>query len=87
MRIHNVTYQVIYVTMQLLAKNGEPMVIVSIRRLKPIVSGSGDINFVEPYRLGNRNIWIFVGDLLLSDFEMELTNAWTQLLAGMERGF
>lgn len=33
MRIHNVTYQVIYVTMQLLAKNGEPMVIVSIRRL------------------------------------------------------
>lgn len=57
------------------------------KAVEPIVSGSGDINFVEPYKLGNRNIWIFVGDLLLSDFEMELTNAWTQLLAGMERGF
>lgn len=57
------------------------------KAVEPIVSGSGDINFVEPYKLSNRNIWIFVGDLLLSDFEMELTNAWTQLLAGMERGF
>lgn len=57
------------------------------KAVEPIVSGSGDISFVEPYKLKDRNIWIFVGDLLLSDFEMELTNAWTQLLAGMERGF
>ena len=50
------------------------------KAVEPIVSGSGDISFVAPYKLKNRNIWIFVGDLLLSDFEMELTNAWTQLL-------
>lgn len=57
------------------------------KAVEPIVLGSGDINFVEPYRVPGRNIWVFVGDLLLSDFEMELTSAWTQLLAGMERGF
>lgn len=57
------------------------------KAVEPIVSGSGDVEFVEPYRIEGRNIWIFIGDLLLSDFEMELTNAWTQLLAGMERGF
>ena len=64
-------------------KNGNSI----YKAVEPIVSGSGDISYVEPYRLPNRNIWVFVGDLLLSDFEMELTNAWTQLLAGMERGF
>ncbi len=57
------------------------------KAVEPIVSGSGDVKFVDPYRIPNRNIWILIGDLLLSDFENELTNAWTQLLAGMERGF
>ena len=57
------------------------------KAVEPIVLGSGDIKPVRPYKIENRNIWIFVGDLLLSDFETELTNAWTQLLAGQERGF
>lgn len=57
------------------------------KAVEPIVLGSGDIKPVKPHKIENRNIWIFVGDLLLSDFETELTNAWTQLLAGQERGF
>ena len=57
------------------------------KAVEPIVIGSGDIKTIEPYKIHDRNIWIMVGDLLLSDFESELTNAWTQLLAGQERGF
>ena len=45
------------------------------KAVEPIVSGSGDVKFVDPYRIPNRNIWILIGDLLLSDFENELTNA------------
>jgi cellulose biosynthesis protein BcsQ len=55
--------------------------------VSPIVSGAGDYQTVEPYKVPNRNIWIFMGDLLLSDFDGELSNAWTQILAGQERGF
>ena len=45
------------------------------------------MKMIKPYKIEKRNIWVIVGDLFLSDFEPELTNAWTQLLAGMERGF
>ena len=57
------------------------------KAIEPIVTGAGDVRFVEPYKVENRNIWIFIGDLLLSDFDGELSNAWTQILAGQERGF
>lgn len=57
------------------------------KAVEPIVAGSGDVKFVQPHKIPNRNIWVLIGDLLLSDFETELTNGWTQLLAGMERGF
>ena len=55
--------------------------------IAPIVTDAGDVKIVEPYRVPNRNIWVFIGDLLLSDFEGELSNAWTQILAAQERGF
>lgn len=55
--------------------------------VEPIVTGAGDMMTVEPYQIPDRNIWVFVGDLLLSDFDGELSNAWTQVLAGQERGF
>ena len=42
---------------------------------------------VKPYKVPDRNIWVFIGDLLLSDFDSELSNAWIQVLAGQERGF
>jgi chromosome partitioning protein len=57
------------------------------RAVEPIVTGAGDVATVTPHRVPGRNIWVFLGDLLLSDFEGELSNAWTQILAGQERGF
>lgn len=57
------------------------------KAVAPIITGAGDVQMVEPYKVPNRNIWVFVGDLLLSDFEGELSSAWTQILAGQERGF
>ncbi|MEG0889922.1 MAG: AAA family ATPase, partial [Bacteroides sp.] len=57
------------------------------KAIEPIVTGAGDVKIVEPYKVPDRNIWVFIGDLLLSDFEGELSNAWTQILAAQERGF
>lgn len=57
------------------------------KAVEPIIIGSGDVKFIVPYKVPDRNIWIFIGDLLFADFESELTTAWTQLLAGQERGF
>ena len=57
------------------------------RAVEPIVTGAGDMQIVEPYKVPDRNIWVFIGDLLLSDFDGELSIAWTQVLAGQERGF
>lgn len=54
--------------------------------IKPIISGSGDIIHVQPYQISNRNIWIYPGDILLSEFEGLLSESWTQVLAGQERG-
>lgn len=53
----------------------------------PIISGAGDFNNISPYKIADKNIWIFIGDLMLSDFESELSAAWTQVLAAQERGF
>lgn len=55
--------------------------------MQPIVTGAGDMQTVKPYKVPDRNIWVFIGDLLLSDFDSELSNAWIQVLAGQERGF
>lgn len=57
------------------------------KAIEPIVTGAGDVRTVAPYKVPDRNIWVFIGDLLLSDFEGELSNAWTQILAAQERGF
>jgi cellulose biosynthesis protein BcsQ len=57
------------------------------KAVAPIVSGAGDFQVITPHKVPNRNIWVFMGDLLLSDFESELSAAWTQILAGQERGF
>ncbi|WP_294239603.1 ParA family protein [uncultured Chryseobacterium sp.] len=57
------------------------------KAIAPIVTGAGDMQTINPYKVPNRNIWAFIGDLLLSDFDGELSNAWTQVLAGQERGF
>jgi chromosome partitioning protein len=55
--------------------------------IKPIITGSGDVEYIEPYKVPKRNIWIYPGDLLLSEFDSILSEAWTQVLARQERGF
>jgi cellulose biosynthesis protein BcsQ len=57
------------------------------KAVEPIITGAGAMKQIDPYKLPDKNIWIYIGDLMLSDFESELTNAWTQILAGQERGF
>jgi cellulose biosynthesis protein BcsQ len=53
----------------------------------PLVTGSGDIQSVQPYQVPGRNIWVLIGDLLLTDFESMLGSSWTEVLAAQERGF
>ncbi|EGM68694.1 ParA family protein [Shewanella sp. HN-41] len=55
--------------------------------VEPIISGSGDVKFFSPHKLENRDVWLYAGDLLLSDYEGLLSEAWTQVLAGQERGY
>ncbi|PLK43034.1 ParA family protein [Emticicia sp. TH156] len=57
------------------------------KAVEPIISGAGDFKTIPPHKVSNRNIWVFMGDLLLTDFDGELSSAWTQILAGQERGF
>jgi len=57
------------------------------KAVEPIVKGSGVVQEVIPHKIPDRNLWVFIGDLLLSDFESELSTSWTQILAGQERGF
>lgn len=55
--------------------------------VEPIISGSGDVHHFPPKKIDNRNVWLYAGDLLLSDYEGLLSEAWTQVLAGQERGY
>lgn len=55
--------------------------------VEPIIKGAGDFHYFEPEKLDNKNIWLYAGDLLLSDYEGVLAESWTQILAGQERGF
>ncbi|QBG57085.1 chromosome partitioning protein [Bacillus amyloliquefaciens] len=55
--------------------------------VKPIVNGFGDVNYIQPHKIEGRNIWIYPGDLLLSEFDAILSESWTHVLATQERGF
>jgi cellulose biosynthesis protein BcsQ len=51
-----------------------------------IVSGAGDIEIPEAIDIRS-GVWLAPGDIALSDFEGILPGAWTEALAGDERGF
>jgi cellulose biosynthesis protein BcsQ len=53
----------------------------------PLVSGSGDVFTPEVIEVRPGKVWIAAGDLRLSEFESILPSAWTEALAGNERGF
>lgn len=53
----------------------------------PLVGGSGDMFPPEALVVRDRTVWLAAGDLQLSEFESILPSAWTESLAGNERGF
>ncbi|MBI5636290.1 ParA family protein [Candidatus Micrarchaeota archaeon] len=56
--------------------------------VQPLTRGLGDIKTeITPYNVPNRNIWLYPGDLLLSEFEDVLSESWVDVLAGREIGF
>jgi len=57
------------------------------KAIEPIVTGAGDFQYIEPYKVEDKNVWLYIGDLLLSDYENMLSESWTHILAAQERGF
>jgi cellulose biosynthesis protein BcsQ len=54
---------------------------------RPLVSGAGDVEAPEAAEIRPEKVWLAPGDIRLSDFEAIMPNAWTEALAGNERGF
>lgn len=53
----------------------------------PLVTGAGDVAPPPAIEIREGQVWILPGDIQLSTFESILPNAWTESLAGNERGF
>jgi len=53
----------------------------------PLVSGAGDVFAPKAQKVREGQVWLAAGDLKLSEFESILPSAWTEALAGNERGF
>lgn len=53
----------------------------------PLVSGAGDLATPHALEVRKDGVWLLPGDIQLSTFEAILPNAWTESLAGNERGF
>lgn len=54
--------------------------------IKPVVRGRGPIQRINRYVAGHPNVTIAPGDVLLSEYEEELFDAWTLAFARRERG-
>lgn len=55
--------------------------------IKPVVLGRGDIAPVDIWNVGHPNIHLFPGDVMLSAYEEELPQAWTESFARKTRGY
>jgi len=55
--------------------------------VKPICDGTGDVRYVSPIELAQKNLFLLPGDIRLSDFEAELTNFWAECFQRKARGF
>jgi chromosome partitioning protein len=53
----------------------------------PLVSGSGDVAPPPAVEVRGGTVWLVPGDIKLSDYESIMPGAWTEALAGQERGF
>jgi cellulose biosynthesis protein BcsQ len=55
--------------------------------VKPVVQGRGGIVEIPEWKVESREIYLLPGDVLLSDYEEELPEAWTQCFARRTRGY
>lgn len=55
--------------------------------IKPVVAGRGDITPVALWNVGSRNTFLYPGDVMLSMYEEELPQAWTESFARKTRGY
>jgi cellulose biosynthesis protein BcsQ len=55
--------------------------------IKPVVAGRGDIAPVELWEVGTKNTRLYPGDVMMSMYEEELPQAWTESFARKSRGY
>jgi len=55
--------------------------------VKPVAEGRGGIARIQPYRVAEQTCWFLPGDVLLSEYEEVLPEAWTECFARRTRGY
>ena len=55
--------------------------------IKPVVRGRGGIQSISSYETGDEMVEIVPGDVLLANYEENLSSAWTEAFARSERGY
>lgn len=55
--------------------------------LKPVIEGTGSVSNIRVDETAIENLYLLPGDILLSDFELELSNFWISCLNAKSRGF
>jgi cellulose biosynthesis protein BcsQ len=55
--------------------------------LRPIVQATGNLYKILPFGLGIENAYLLPGDIRMSDFELELTQMWSDCFQRKIRGF
>lgn len=55
--------------------------------IKPVVEGRGGIIKTTPLKVPETDIWYLVGDVMLSEYEEVLPEAWTDSFARRTRGY
>lgn len=68
-----------------LSDNGSGKTIWSA--VKPVVDGRGGVAQIPVWRTSKKNIFLIAGDVLLSEYEEVLPEAWTECFARRTRGY
>src|SRR5580704_17284182 len=55
--------------------------------IRPIAEGNGDLKEISPIESGVKGVSLLPGDIQLSEFELELSQYWTECLQRRARGF
>ena len=55
--------------------------------VKPIIEGDGEVREIEPFQLSKKNLFLLPGDIRLSEFEVDLNEAWGNCFQRRPKGF